>query len=83
MAGTDIPGALCASWTHPTCDTLLAQEIYGDIYMIQHQIGSGSRADLATLKAVKAENTALMPTSASRSSASARANNASSSRAPG
>ncbi len=64
VAGTDIPGALWASWTRPTCDTLLAQEIHGDIHMIQHQIGSGSRADLATLKAVKAENAALMPTGA-------------------
>ena len=55
-AGTDIPGALWASWTHPACDALLEQEIYADIHMIQHQIGTGARADLTTLKTLKSEN---------------------------
>lgn len=57
--GTEIPGALWASWTHPACDTLLGQEIYGDIHMIQHQVGTGTRADLAALQALKAENLQL------------------------
>lgn len=57
--GTDIPGALWASWTHPACDASLAQEIYADIHMIQHQIGSGTRADLAALQALQAENAEL------------------------
>lgn len=55
-SGCDVPGALWACWTHPACDTLLEQDIYGDIHMLQHQIGSGTRTDLATLKALKAEN---------------------------
>ncbi len=54
--GSEIPGALWASWTHPACDALLEQEIYGDIHMIQHQVGTGTRADLTALKTLKAEN---------------------------
>jgi hypothetical protein len=57
--GSDIPGALWASWTHPACDASLAQEIYADIHMIQHQVGSGTRADLAALQALQAENAEL------------------------
>ena len=56
---SEIPGALWASWTHPACDALLEQEIYGDIHMIQHQVGTGTRADLTTLKTLKAENEQL------------------------
>ncbi len=59
LAGTDIPGALWASWTHPACDAVLEQEIYADIHMIQHQIGSGARADLTTLKRLSADNSQL------------------------
>ena len=55
-SGSDIPGALWACWTHPACDAELEQEIYGDIHMIQHQVGSGTRADLSTLKHLRAEN---------------------------
>ena len=58
-AGTEIPGALWASWTHPACEALLEQEIYGDIHMIQHQIGTGTRAELNALKALQAENLQL------------------------
>jgi hypothetical protein len=57
--GVEIPAALWAAWTHPACDALLEQEIYGDIHMIQHQIGSGTRADLAAMKALRAENAEL------------------------
>lgn len=55
-AGNEVPGALWAGWTHPACDKALEQEIYSDIHMLQHQVGSGTRADLATLKALQAEN---------------------------
>ncbi len=57
--GAEIPAALWASWTHPACDARLEQQIYGDIHMTQHQVGSGSRADLATLKNLRAENEQL------------------------
>ncbi len=58
-AGCDIPGALWASWSHPACDNTLETEIYRDIHMIQHQIGGGTRADLAALQAFKEENAQL------------------------
>ena len=55
-AGTDIPGALWACWTHPAADTPLEQEIYGEIHMLQHQIGSGVRHDLTTRQRLSADN---------------------------
>lgn len=59
LAGADIPAALWASWTHPACDPQLEQEIYGDIHMIQHQVGSGTRAELSTMKELRADNASL------------------------
>lgn len=58
-SGTDIPAALWACWTHPACDALLEQEIYGDIHMIQHQVGIGARADLNAMKTLQANNAQL------------------------
>lgn len=55
-SGTELPGALWAAWTHPACDSLLEHEIYGDIHMIQHQVGTGARADLKALQHLRAEN---------------------------
>ncbi len=57
--GTDIPGALWASWTHPSCDSTLEQQIFRDIHMIQHQVGSSTRADLSRLQLLGTENAAL------------------------
>lgn len=59
QSGVDIPAALWASWTHPACDVLLEQDIYADIHMIQHQLGTGTRAELAALKALQADNAQL------------------------
>ncbi|MFZ2972332.1 MAG: DUF2325 domain-containing protein [Ferribacterium limneticum] len=59
QTGIDLPAALWASWTHPACDVLLEQDIYADIHMIQHQLGTGTRAELSTLKALQADNTQL------------------------
>ncbi|WP_295008561.1 DUF2325 domain-containing protein [uncultured Dechloromonas sp.] len=58
-SGMELPGALWAAWTHPACDSLLEHEIYGDIHMIQHQIGTGTRADLKALQALRGENAEL------------------------
>ena len=55
-SGCEIPAALWATWTHPACDSVLEQAVYGDIHMIQHQIGTGTRADLKTLKHLHHEN---------------------------
>ena len=58
-SGSEIPAALWATWTHPACDSTLEHEVYGDIHMIQHQVGTGTRADLKTLKSLQAENRQL------------------------
>ncbi len=58
-SGMELPGALWAAWTHPACDSLLEHEIYGDIHMIQHQVGAGTRTDLKALQALRAENAEL------------------------
>ncbi len=57
--GSGIPGALWATWTHPACDSTLDHEVYADIHMIQHQIGSGARADMKTLENLRAQNQTL------------------------
>ncbi len=57
--GSQVPAALWAVWTHPACDARLEQEIYADIHMLQHQIGSGTRADLRTLQHLQSENADL------------------------
>ena len=51
---TQIPASLWAVWTHPACDSRLEQEVYGDIHMIQHQIGAGTRADVRQLQVLEA-----------------------------
>ena len=55
-SGCEIPAALWATWTHPACNVVLEQAVYGDIHMIQHQIGTGTRADLKTLNHLRHEN---------------------------
>jgi hypothetical protein len=55
----DLAGALWASWTHPACNAELEQEIYNDIHMIQHQVGTAGRASLSQLKELKADNLRL------------------------
>lgn len=58
-AGNGIAGALWTCWSHPACDKALEQEIYGDIHMLQHQVGSGTRADLGALRQLREENARL------------------------
>ena len=57
--GIGVPGLLWACWTHPALTAELEQEIYGDIHMLQHQLGSGTRADLKTLQGLHGETQAL------------------------
>jgi hypothetical protein len=58
-SGSEIAATLWAAWTHPACDARLEQELYGDIHMLQHQVGSGTRTDLKTLERLKEENLLL------------------------
>ncbi|UCV12769.1 DUF2325 domain-containing protein [Dechloromonas denitrificans] len=57
--GRDIPMALWVCWTHPACSEQLEQEIYADIHMIQHQLGSHVRTDQKAMKALQLENADL------------------------
>ena len=59
VEGSRVPAVLWACWTHPALDDALEQEIYGDIHMLQHQLGSGTRADLRALHAEREENRQL------------------------
>ena len=59
IEGSRVPAVLWACWTHPALDDALEQEIYGDIHMLQHQLGSGTRADLRALHAEREENRQL------------------------
>lgn len=59
VEGSRVPAALWAVWTHPACDTRLEQEVYGDIHMLQHQVGSGTRADLRVLQGLQSGNADL------------------------
>ena len=58
-SGSYIPAALWVCWTHPACDASLEQEIFADIHMIQHQVGTGTRADLSLLKRLQADTAGL------------------------
>ncbi|MDI4632466.1 DUF2325 domain-containing protein [Pelomonas sp. V22] len=57
--GNDVPGALWATLTHARCDNALQELVLRDIHMIQHQVGSAERADLARLNALEEENRVL------------------------
>lgn len=57
--GTDIPAALWAACTHPACDYDLELTLYRDIHMIQHQVGSGARAELEAMRRLQHENAGL------------------------
>lgn len=56
---TQVPATLWAVWTHPACDAKLEQDVYGDIHMIQHQIGTGTRADIRQLHALEGDKARL------------------------
>jgi chaperonin cofactor prefoldin len=55
-AGSDIPGALWAAWSHADLGEDGSKEIYGDIHMLSHQVGAAVRADLRRLEQLKQEN---------------------------
>lgn len=57
--GRNIPLALWVCWTHPACGEQLEQEIYADIHMIQHQLGSHARTDQKAMKALQMDNAEL------------------------
>ncbi len=46
----DIPGAYWAILTHPIADRGLVQDVFGDIHMLSHMVGSSNRVDIARLR---------------------------------
>lgn len=55
-----IDAALWAILTHVDCDENLADEIYGDLHMLQHQIGTARRRDLAATQVLQREHATLL-----------------------
>lgn len=56
----DIANTLWAILTHPCCDETLADAIYGELHMLQHQVGSAQRREVLTLHTLQRENAALI-----------------------
>lgn len=67
--GDEVPAMLWACWTHPALDATLEQEIYGDIHMLQHQLGSCTRAEIGELRMLRDDNRALQDELAAASAA--------------
>lgn len=59
LHGTQVRGALWAVWTHPQCDAVLNQQVYADIHMLQHQLGSAQRREQKQMQALEQENLQL------------------------
>jgi len=59
LASGQVGGALWATLTHPACDVQLGATVYGDVHMLQHQLGAGERADLQQFKRLQQENLTL------------------------
>ena len=59
VAAGDVAGGLWAVLSHAACSEALAQEIYGDIHMLQHQLGAGQRVEQRRHLQLQRENVAL------------------------
>ena len=46
----EISGAYWAVFTHPATDRPLTQEVFGEVHMLSHLVGSANRLDLARLR---------------------------------
>jgi len=51
----DIAGPYWALLTHPSADTKLVQEVFGDVHMLSHQVGAAARLDIAQLRRLERE----------------------------
>lgn len=57
--GSDLPGALWATLTHPRCNLELEQKVLAEVHMLQHQVGSARRVDQQRFDELVAENAVL------------------------
>lgn len=51
----DIPGAYWAVLTHPATDQLLVNEVFGEVHMLSHLVGTSNRADIVRLRHLEHE----------------------------
>ena len=58
-AGKDLAGAFWAVLTHARCTSALEHTVLGEVHMLQHEVGSATRADLARFEALIDENAVL------------------------
>jgi len=49
----DIPGAYWAALTHPATDRALVQDVFGEVHMLSHLVGTSNRADIARLRVLE------------------------------
>lgn len=56
----DVPGAYWALLTHPQSTDQAVRRAFGDVHMLSHLVGATNRADLARLRGLEAQNTALV-----------------------
>jgi hypothetical protein len=59
VAAGDVAGTLWAVLSHAACSAELTQEIYGDIHMLQHQVGAGQRVEQRRHLQLQRENAVL------------------------
>jgi chromosome segregation ATPase len=50
-----IPGAYWAVLTHPATDRPLVEEVFGQVHMLSHMVGSSSRIDITRLRTLERE----------------------------
>ncbi|MBS1157756.1 MAG: hypothetical protein H6R15_175 [Proteobacteria bacterium] len=55
----DISAVLWACWTHPYCGEQLAKDIYGDLHMLQHQLGARTRREQQVMTTLQVQNVEL------------------------
>lgn len=60
VASADVSATLWAILTHPRCTETLEDTIYGELHMLQHQVGSAQRRDVAAHQALQHENKVLV-----------------------
>lgn len=51
----DIPGAFWAVMTHPAASDRLRTEVYGEVHMLSHLVGSANHADMRALRRMEQE----------------------------
>jgi hypothetical protein len=50
-----IPGAYWAALTHPASDRALREDVFGEVHMLSHLVGSANRVDIARLTRLERE----------------------------